>query len=214
MAKKENLSIVPECWVETAMGKAFAYTDNVNHQVGIGAVSNAINKKALKDDFAIGMIDDDGQKRMPSDVKKYHQLAKVDMGTDKKGKEVSYELLQDGDSLHFIFRVHPAMEQIMITAAEEMGCTLSDFGLPVEMDELKKITKNEECIRNEDVHKFFNAIRKAGDDSSMSRYFQAFSYLNENRYDENIAANATDIMEGRKTYTSGYGKSGQLTDKP
>ena len=84
MAKKD-WHIVPECYIDTNLTEFLLDSHGVNHQKGCNAVAKKMMESNLKDQFSIGIIDND--KRQHSYVNEFTEIAQTLHVTLLKHKE-------------------------------------------------------------------------------------------------------------------------------
>ncbi len=123
--------VIPECYVDTKLIKTIAppKAGNYNHQKGCPNVVKTMQIK-FTDEFAIGIIDRD--KNMVGYAEEFTLIKNVND---------SLLLLKHLKKHQYLIIICPAIEQWLLNAAESVHISLNDFGLPDNLDELKKITK-------------------------------------------------------------------------
>ena len=57
--EKKDWHIVPECYIDTNLAEYLLGSHGVNHQKGCNAVAKKMMESNLKDQFSIGIIDND-----------------------------------------------------------------------------------------------------------------------------------------------------------
>ena len=62
----------------------------------------------------------------------------------------------------YFLQVKPAMEQFILEVSQEAGQSLLDFGLPSDLESLKKETKTEQSKKDPRFKRLFKAILQAG----------------------------------------------------
>jgi hypothetical protein len=141
-----DFAVIPECYVDTKLIKAIVPpTDKngYNHQKGCNTVVNLMKGK-LNDHFALGIVDKD--KRELDYIQEFEILNEQD----------SLELYKHRAKHHYLILICPAIERWILERAEESGVRLEDFGLPNNLDELRKITKTS---TSEEKDPYSNALR-------------------------------------------------------
>lgn len=71
--EKKDWHIVPECYIDTNLAEYLLDSHGVNHQKGCNAVAKKMMESNLKDQFSIGIIDND--KRQHSYVNEFTEIA-------------------------------------------------------------------------------------------------------------------------------------------
>lgn len=56
---KKDWHIVPECYIDTIIAENLLNSAGVNHQKGCNAVAKKMMETSLKDQFSIGIVDND-----------------------------------------------------------------------------------------------------------------------------------------------------------
>ncbi len=145
-----NLQIVPECYADTAFIEFLGFK-NPNHKHGKGDVLGRMSGK-YKNLMMIGLVDKDPHKSSPKELDKFKVIKTIDDIT----------LLQNHENKgHYIISIHPAFERWILKIADESGISLSDFGLPTELKELKnKVTGNIVLDHSPDFKRFLTALRE------------------------------------------------------
>src|SRR5688500_17918097 len=122
-----DLSIIPECYVDTNLIETLVRPQKgYNHQKGCGTVAKKM-QTLFKDRFALGIIDKD--KRELAYLREFSEVA-------SKG---NLYLLKHQTRPHYFILIRPAIEQFILDNALGAGLVLSDYGLPEDLDLLKKI---------------------------------------------------------------------------
>ena len=128
--EKKDWHIVPERYIDTNLAEFLLASHGVNHQKGCNAVAKKMMESNLKDQFSVGIIDND--KRQHSYVSEFVEIAHT--------KHIS--LLKHHTRHHYFFRISPAMDQFILDCVEELGINLQDYNLPQDLSEFTKVTKN------------------------------------------------------------------------
>ncbi len=100
--EKKDYHIVPECYIDTNITEFLLDSHGVNHQKGCNAVAKKMMESNLKDQFSVGIIDND--KRQHSYVTEFTEIAHTQHITLLKHKERS----------HYFIRISPAMDQFIL----------------------------------------------------------------------------------------------------
>ena len=124
--------IMPECYIDTMLVGSLLDA-KVNHKSSCNEVAREMEKGKYKDAFAVGIIDND--KRKLSYIESFEEIGRTDNLTFLKHKNKHHYVIKVG-------KEHKAMETFIMANVEAIGMKMEDFGLPSDIDELKKHTKN------------------------------------------------------------------------
>ena len=164
---KKDWHIVPECYIDTNLAEYLLDTHGVNHQKGCNAVAKKMMESNLKDQFSIGIIDND--KRQHSYVGVFKEIAHTQHIT----------LLKHKERPHYFIRISPAMDQFILDCAAEQGINLQDYGLPSELEELTKVTKDVNAKNDYRFKSLFGALEGS---IELSKLRSVLIYLNDKQY--------------------------------
>ena len=170
--EKKDWHIVPECYIDTNLVEYMLDSHGVNHQKGCNAVAKKMMESNLKDQFSIGIIDND--KRQHSYVSEFEEIAHTQ----------HVALLKHKERPHYFIRISPAMDQFILDCANEQGVNLKDYGLPSELKEFTKVTKDVNAKNDYRFKSLFGAI-ESSNELSMLRC--VLHYLNDKQYKCDIA---------------------------
>ncbi len=166
---------IPECYIDTNLVETLlqvnGYNINgVNHQKGCNTVVCTMQKN-YNDSFALGIIDAD--KRHPQYVTECKEIA----------SSQNITLLKHSHKHHFIILVKPAMDTLILSAAEELQVELSDYNLPSELKNFTNITKRVNSKEDKTFKRLFKKLRES---KEMTILAEILVYLKEHRYDYDI----------------------------
>ena len=71
------------------------------------------------------------------------------------------------------------MEMFILHCAEELGVNLSDYGIPSDLEGLKKVTKSKDCLDNPQLRLALKVVSEA---SEMRLLRNVLQYLNEKKF--------------------------------
>lgn len=164
-----ELNILPECFVDTNLIETLVPpVKGYNHQMGCGTVSRKMQKN-LADSFALGIIDKD--KKELDYLKDFDEVI-------VKGNLC---LHKHKTRHHYIIQIRPAIERFILNSAASCGISIETFGLPSDLDDLKKMAKTTRSKYDQKFKAFFRALKKAEvQDIELLR--QWVSYLKETNY--------------------------------
>ncbi|MBR4389715.1 MAG: hypothetical protein IKT00_11125 [Prevotella sp.] len=165
--EKKDWHIVPECYIDTNLAEFLLDSHGVNHQKGCNAVAKKMMESNLKDQFSIGIIDND--KRQHSYVSEFTEIAHTQHVT----------LLKHKERPHYFVRISPAMDQFLLDCAAEQGLNLQDYGLPSDLSEFTKITKDVKAKNDYRFKSLFGALK---DSKELSKLRSVINYMNDKQY--------------------------------
>lgn len=181
-----DLNVLPECYIDTKLVKAAVPPQTrYNHQKGTNVLK--VMDEKLGDKFALGIVDEDMLER------KYASQFSVQQ-QNILGKLC---LLKHTHRHHYLILLCPAIEKWIITCAEEINLNLEDFGLPHNVDMLRKITKTSKSEHDdpysENFQRLFKAMKMAPGMMVLALWIQK---LKENPYniDLNVLAAQTQVI--------------------
>ncbi|PYF74557.1 hypothetical protein B0O44_1032 [Pedobacter nutrimenti] len=169
-----DLSIIPECYVDTNLVETLVPPSKggYNHQKGCGTVTSVMKGK-FSDSFAVGIIDKDKkQVDYLNEFNLVHQFENLFLHKHK-------------DRHHYIIQINPALERFLISGADEVNISLEDYGLPIDMDRLKKISKSVNSKEDPRFKKLIRATLKAGSPAFIT-LAKWITYLKDKNYAVNI----------------------------
>ena len=170
--KMKDWHVVPECYIDTSLTEFLLNSSGVNHKKGCNEVARCMKETNLKNQFSIGIIDND--KRKPSYVNEFIEIANT--------KHIS--LLKHRDRPHYLVMVSPAMDRFILDCSAELGVHLEEYGLPTRLEEFIKVTKDVKAKKDPRFKSLFGALIKA---EEMNKLYSALNYLNENQYRSDTA---------------------------
>lgn len=169
---KKDWHIVPECYIDTNLAECLLDSHGVNHQKGCNAVAKKMMESNLKDQFPIGIIDND--KRQHSYLSEFIEIAHTQ----------HVMLLKHKERPHYFVRINPAMDQFILDCAKEQGLNLKDYGLPSELAEFTKITKDVKAKNDYRFKSLFSALENC---EEITKLRLVLNYLNNEQYNSNAA---------------------------
>lgn len=173
-----DLHIIPECYIDTKLIKALVPTaTRYNHQKGCPTVVKVMKERFGKD-FALGIID--------RDKKELGYVSEFDLVVEIPLKLALFKHRQKN---HYLIFICPAMEKWVISCADEVAISLSDFNLPHDFKKLRGITKTAKSenqdVHSDDLQQLFKALKKS--DSKVIRTLQFWvEYLKRNSYQADL----------------------------
>ena len=140
-----ELSIVPECYVDTKVAEIVGQARKYNHQHGCGDVANQL-KNRLKDKPALGIIDEDKNKGpVPKYFSEFEQIKQENDLILKKHKEKK----------QYLILVCPEIENWL-----QKNATTVNLNLPANLYNLKQITKRQDIDNNIEFYRFIKDLIK------------------------------------------------------
>ncbi len=179
---RENI-VVPECYADTNLMNILT-GKKCNHQKGCATVCKTLDEK-LKDQFAVAIIDKD--KRQPMATQKYVEIGHTD----------SLIVCKHEDRPHYLILINPAIEGFVLQAVVELGINMSEYQLPDNIEDLKKVTKSQSVKESEQLARLFKDLRNA---SNVKCLNDVLSYLLAKRYSatESEIRELLERMRGKK----------------
>lgn len=169
-----GLAIIPECYVDTCLVETITSCFNrFNHQKGCGTVCKVMQNK-FDDAFAVGIIDKD--KREIPYLQEFELVASTD----------SLFLYKHKTKHHYIIQIYPAIERFFLKAAAEKGVDIETFGIPTDLGELTKITKQVSDKDEAAFKKFKRLFMEISDAPALKRLANLIQYLGDNPYNANV----------------------------
>ena len=126
-----NKCIIPECYIDSCLIEVllFADKDHVNHQKGNGTVAREMKGK-FGDAFCVGIIDED--RKALDYLMEFKPLITTS----------HLKLWQHKESAHYIIQLRPVVEKWILNICEREGILLTEFDLPVTLNQLQKVSKS------------------------------------------------------------------------
>ncbi|PXV69208.1 hypothetical protein CLV62_101477 [Dysgonomonas alginatilytica] len=177
-----STTIIPECYVDTNLIETLVPPKDgkgYNHKKGCPAVAKVMIEK-FADRFALGIMD--------KDKKTVKYLEEFDLIVNTN----SLYLHKHKTRHHYIILINPATERFVLNSAKELSISLSQFGLPDNLEELKQITKPETSKNNANLKSAFRALKDAPDFMILKSWVK---YMRDNTF-------STDTEELKKIATS------------
>ena len=170
-------NIVPECYIDTMLVNTLVpagKNERYNHQHGCFEVSNEMEKRGLKDKFAVGIIDNDNKKA------KYLSsfIEIVNVNNDIK-------LFQKKDNPQYVIEMNPAIEVWILKVCEGEQINMSEFGLPNDLRSLKRITKSQSTINDERFINLFLRFKMSKNESVL-KMMNWIKLLKDKKYQTDI----------------------------
>lgn len=161
-------NVIPECYIDTNLIE-FLLNAKVNHQHSCNNVIKALNDK--KDEFAIGIIDND--KRKVAYINDCKEIIKTKHLTLFKHKERN----------QYLITIYPAADDFILNCAKEQGVDVSNFELPINLKDFLKETKTITSNKDQRFKKLFKEIKNHKEISLLQK---VLTYLCENKYQSNV----------------------------
>jgi hypothetical protein len=146
-----DFHIIPECYVDTNLIETLVPPegDGYNHQMGCPNVAKKMTEsKALKDGFALGIIDKD--KKEVAYAKSFDLVVNA-------GQLI---LLKHPTKNHYFIQIVPAIETWIIEQANEVGLSMATYDLPDGLSDLKYQSKTLKSKKDPRFKRLFKALMK------------------------------------------------------
>ena len=159
-----DLRILTECYIDTLLVESIVPPQKgYNHQHNCHKVLDTMQTK-LQNVAALGVIDDDKKQKLNnfSLLKPHNQLA----------------IYKHDDEPHYIIIISKAAEDFILKNAERCNIALSDYDLPTDLNELRKITKREKSVRGVQTKfkKLFSTLKQNqhSDFHTLAKWIEQF----------------------------------------
>jgi len=173
-------NFVPECFFDAVLVKAILGIKHVNHQKGCPNVIKEITEsKRLKEDFAVGIIDKD---KKELDYIKDECIEHI--------KTNNLILLKHRTKQHYFIQLAPAIEKWILNIVEEGDINIEKFGIPRDLNKLRKITKSVFVNENENLKSLCKKLVES-DGQTITTLSKWLHYL----FDYNRSANIEAIKQ-------------------
>lgn len=168
-------SVIPECFVDTNLIETLVPpVRQYNHQKGCGTVTKVM-KERFADRFALGIID--------KDKNEVDYLKEFDVVCTKG----SLILHKHKTRHHYMIQISPAIERFILESAASVNLVLEDFGLPSDLNRLKKESKTVNSKNDQRFKLLFRSIRQNGA-PEIQTLAAWITYLKAHNYQADIAA--------------------------
>ena len=176
----KDLDIVPECFIDTNLVETLLHlkqvdTDGVNHQKGCNTVVRVMTtSKALKDSFALGIVDADKR-----------PLSYVKNECNEIARSRHIVLLKHARCNHYFLQIIPAMDRLILDCAKDAGVDMEDYGLP---SGLKAFTEASKQVQSKNDPRFKRLFRELYPVPEMTLLANLLHYLREYKYTADTAS--------------------------
>ncbi|MDR3287145.1 MAG: hypothetical protein LBT27_06865 [Prevotellaceae bacterium] len=160
-----DANILVECYTDTILIETLVTpikTRGYNHQKNCIKVLNVM-KIQLANEFALGIIDDDKVK--PKDFNVFILI--------KKHNKIS--IYKHENKSHYIIKISKAVENFILQTAQQCNISLSDYNLPTDLENLKKITKHATSKNNPDLRRLFMDLKQ----NANSDFFKLAQWIEQ-----------------------------------
>ncbi len=171
-----DLHILTECYIDTLLAKVLSPPKkDYNHQHNCTKVLGAM-KNSFQDKAAFGIIDDD--KSAPKDLELFSLLK-------QHNKQLS--IYKHDNKSHYVVKIGKAAEDFILKNAERCKITLSEYDLPSDLEELRKLTKHINSLKDAETKfkKLFSAL-KQNENSDFYKLAQWIEQFKISPYDLKI----------------------------
>jgi hypothetical protein len=146
-----NWYILTECYIDTLLAKTVSPpTKGYNHQHSCTKVLKTMEEK-FSNNAALGIIDND--KSVPEDLNKFSLL--------KKHNEQLF-VYKHKNKPHYVVKIGKAAEDFILKNAAKCNIVLSEYNLPADLEELKRITKHINSLKDAEakLKNLFSALKQ------------------------------------------------------
>lgn len=174
-----DLSIAIECWADTILIETLVppSKSGYSHFSSCFHVEAVMTQGALRDKFAIGIIDDD--KNSIKYLKEFEEWVNYDD---------SLKLWVHPNKPHYIIQFSPALEKWILKNCEQGHITLEDYELSNNLTELKRYTKhlasknNNSGVNKNRLKNLFTAFKNRDDIEEVRLLKRWIQLLKEKNY--------------------------------
>lgn len=161
-------NVISECYIDTNLIE-FLLNAKVNHQHCCNNVVKTLNDK--KDEFSIGIIDND--KRKVAYINGCKEIIKTKRLTFFKHEKRN----------QYLITIYPAADDFILNCAKEQGVDVSNFELPINLKDFLKETKTITSNKDQRFKKLFKEIKNHKEISLLQK---VLTYLCENKYQSDV----------------------------
>lgn len=152
--------LVPECYIDSMLVQTLVPSkrnSRYNHQHGCFAVSNEMELYSLRDKFALGIIDND--KKKAKYLSKFIEIDNI---------ENSLILYKHKELHQYYIEVSPAMEVWILRVCEQEKIDMkTEFQLPQNLKELKRVTKSQTSVNDKRFIDLFQKFKRSNNQSVL-----------------------------------------------
>jgi len=168
---------MPECYADTLLIETLVPTERgYNHKHNCFKVESEMKSGALKDKFAVGIIDKDKKQ-----IRYLNQFSMLD--------EIKEDLIlwrhTNKQTHHYIIQICPALEKWIMKICKAEEIDLNAFGLN-ELDGIRRETKSISSINNAKLKLLFAEINKKVNNTSIKKLRNWIKALKEKNYQFDI----------------------------
>ena len=162
-----ELHILTECYIDTLLVEVVSPPQKgYNHKHNCTKVLTTMKTK-LQNNATLGVIDDD--KFAPQELKKFSLL--------KKHNE-QLSIYKHSDKPHYIIKIGKAAEDFILKNTEKCDIELAEYDLPSDLEELKKITKHINSLKEAEIKikRLFSTLKQNenSDFHKLARWIELF----------------------------------------
>jgi len=166
-------SFIPECYFDTVLVKTILQLkDVINHQKGCNNVMKKMKDGNLNDRFAVGIVDNDN-----AVLNYFKEFNKYEF--DK------FNLFEHKIKPQFVIQLNPPLEKWLLEVAKEAKISVEDFGLPTDIEKLKKLTKSELADETKELKELCKALVNSNS-VTIKRLSHWIQYLKKKNYQADI----------------------------
>jgi len=161
------LNILPECHVDTKLAEIITQaSEKYNHQHGCGQIAAQLKNK-LKDNIALGIIDEDKNKG---------PVAKYFLEFKEIKSENGLTLKRHDKRKQYLILICPEIEEWLLINATSVDVDIANHNLPPQLKGFKQITKTQDIDRNIEFYQFIKLLvkKKAPGIITLRNWIEAF----------------------------------------
>jgi hypothetical protein len=169
-----------ECYADTLLIETLVPTIiGYNHQYSCFKVEGMMKLGKLKDQFALGIVDND--KVQIKYLNDFEVIDKVE------GSLILWRHREKGKH-HYIIQICPALEQWLLNICGEEDISIGYFGINADLDALKEYTKSKASIYDKKLIALFAEINSKTENISVRKLKNWITQLKEKNYKADIKA--------------------------
>lgn len=167
---------MPECYLDTNLVEVLLECqDAVNHKKGNSSVIEAMAGDRMKDNFVVGLIDDDKVK-----VKRLEEFKKIER-LWKQG----LKMFKHPDKSQYVIQVSPAIEKWLLNECVKGGISPEEYSLPTELEGLRAL-KGLSQRKDERFRKLFRSMLENEKCDEIKELKRWLIFLRETNYKTNL----------------------------
>ena len=171
-------SIMPECYADTLLIETLVSSKNgYNHKHGCFEIEAEMVNGKLKDEFALGIIDND--KIQIKYLREFKVIDKIE------GSLILWRH-KDNRKHHFVIQICPALEKWILNICATEVINLGDFELNKDLNGLKAYSKSRSSMKEDRLIRLFKVISGKSNNLNVEKLRHWIKELKEKNYKVDI----------------------------